>query len=334
MTYERLVDATLPHGLMPLVVPQLKTITLGGAVAGLGIESSSFRNGLPHESVREMEVLTGDGRVVVATARQRARRPVPRLPQLLRHARLRAAADASSWSRCSRTCGCGTCASPPPRRASPRWTRSARDGGHDGEPVDFVDGTVFGPDEQYLTLGTFVDDGAAVSDYTGMEIYYRSIQRREVDHLTVRDYLWRWDTDWFWCSRAFGVQHPLVRRLWPRRYRRSDVYRRLVALRPPAPADAPRWPGCAAGRRRSRSCRTSRCRSTQTAEVPRASSTARSASRRSGCARCGCAAPHAVAALPARAGRALRQRRASGPACRCGPGQPDGHPQPADRGRR
>src|SRR5207244_9621962 len=66
VTYERLVDATLPHNLMPLVVPQLKTITLGGAVSGLGIESSSFRNGLPHESVRELEVLTGDGRVVVA----------------------------------------------------------------------------------------------------------------------------------------------------------------------------------------------------------------------------------------------------------------------------
>src|SRR2546430_8439199 len=29
-TYEDLCDATLPHQLMPLVVPQLKTITLGG----------------------------------------------------------------------------------------------------------------------------------------------------------------------------------------------------------------------------------------------------------------------------------------------------------------
>ncbi len=66
-TYEDLVDATLPHGLMPLVVPQLKTITLGGAVAGLGIESTSFRHGLPHESVREMEILTGAGEVVTAT---------------------------------------------------------------------------------------------------------------------------------------------------------------------------------------------------------------------------------------------------------------------------
>src|SRR5205085_1573983 len=40
-TYEHLVDATLPHGLIPLVVPQLRTITLGGAVSGLGIESTS-----------------------------------------------------------------------------------------------------------------------------------------------------------------------------------------------------------------------------------------------------------------------------------------------------
>src|SRR5262252_3248560 len=48
-TYERLVDATLPHGLMPLVVPQLRTITLGGAASGLGIESTSFHAGLPHE---------------------------------------------------------------------------------------------------------------------------------------------------------------------------------------------------------------------------------------------------------------------------------------------
>jgi len=37
-TYEDLVDATLPHGMIPLVVPQLRTITLGGAVTGLGIE--------------------------------------------------------------------------------------------------------------------------------------------------------------------------------------------------------------------------------------------------------------------------------------------------------
>ncbi len=46
----------------------------------------------------------------------------------------------------------------------------------------------------------------------------------------MNDYLWRWDTDWFWCSRAFGAQNPLVRRLWPKDRLRSDVYWKLVAL--------------------------------------------------------------------------------------------------------
>ena len=58
----------------------------------------------------------------------------------------------------------------------------------------------------------------------------QSIQQREIDLLTTYDYLWRWDTDWFWCSRAFGAQNPIVRRLWPRRFKRSDVYHKLVGL--------------------------------------------------------------------------------------------------------
>jgi FAD/FMN-containing dehydrogenase len=229
VTYERLVRATLTHGLMPLVVPQLKTITLGGAVSGLGIESASFRNGLPHESVREMEILTGDGRVVLARPDGEHAdlfRTFPNSYGTLGYA-LRLTIDLEPVS-------------PYVRLRHLRFTDAAdccaaiaaivAAGSHDGEPVDFLDGTVFGAGELYLTLGSFADRAPAVSDYTGLGIYYRSVREREVDHLTTADYLWRWDTDWFWCSRAFGVQHPAIRRVWPRRWRRSDVYRRIVAL--------------------------------------------------------------------------------------------------------
>src|ERR671916_140492 len=199
-TYERLVDTTLPYGLMPLVVPQLKTITLGGAIAGMGIESSSFRNGMPHESLLEMDVLTGDAELITVSPtnehaelfygfpnsygtlgyalRLRIELEPVRPYVHLRHVRHTDAA--AYFEDLARHCN--------------------------GGEVDFVDGTVFGPDEMYLTLGTFVDRAPYTSDYTGMEIYYRSVQRRAQDFLTVRDYLWRWDTDWFWCSRAFGVQ--------------------------------------------------------------------------------------------------------------------------------
>jgi FAD/FMN-containing dehydrogenase len=102
-----------------------------------------------------------------------------------------------------------------------------------GESVDFLDGVVFELDEAYLTLGRWVDDVAESgllkpSDYTGQQIYYRSLRERSRDVLTVRDYLWRWDTDWFWCSKAFGAQHAMARKLWPARLRRSDVYHRIV----------------------------------------------------------------------------------------------------------
>jgi FAD/FMN-containing dehydrogenase len=79
-------------------------------------------------------------------------------------------------------------------------------------------------------LGRWIDTAESVSDYTGMDIYYRSIQKNPTDVLTVRDYLWRWDTDWFWCSRAFGAQNPRYRRWIPRKYKRSDVYWKLVAF--------------------------------------------------------------------------------------------------------
>src|SRR5881227_994037 len=55
-TYEDLADATLGAGLLPTVVPELATITIGGAVSGGGIEASSFKYGLVHETILEMEV--------------------------------------------------------------------------------------------------------------------------------------------------------------------------------------------------------------------------------------------------------------------------------------
>ncbi|WP_408623360.1 FAD-binding oxidoreductase [Kineosporia rhizophila] len=228
-TYETLVATTLPYGLMPLVVPQLKTITLGGAVTGLGIESTSFRNGLPHESVLEMDILTGDGDLVTAhpegehadlfhgfpnsygtlgyATRLRIELEPVHAAVDLRHVRFD---DLDSLARAIETIS-----------TDHRW---------EGTEVGFLDGVVFSATEGYLTLGSWTDEVGGLSDYTGAEPYYRSIQRRSTDRLSIHDYLWRWDTDWFWCSAAFGAQNPTVRRYWPARLRRSDVFHRLVGL--------------------------------------------------------------------------------------------------------
>ena len=93
------------------------------------------------------------------------------------------------------------------------------------ESVDFVDGTVFEPGEQYLTIGRLTGDpGPGTSDYTGQQIFYRSIRERTVDHLTIHDYMWRWDTDG---SVLAGVRRPAPRApALAAPLRRYDVYRR------------------------------------------------------------------------------------------------------------
>ncbi len=228
-TYQDLADATLRHGLMPLVVPQLKTITLGGAVSGLGIESTSLRNGLPHESVLEMDILTGDGRVVTAapgSEHDALYRGFPNSYGTLGYALwLTIELEPVAPYVHLRHFRFGS-----PGEVMAAIGDIAADGSFRGHRADFVDGTAFSPGEIYLTVGAHREVAPWLSDYTGQRIYYQSIRGPQEDFLTIRDYLWRWDTDWFWCSRAFGVQNPAIRRLWPSRYRRSDVYRKLVAL--------------------------------------------------------------------------------------------------------
>ena len=229
-TYEHLVAATLPYGLMPKVVPQLKTITLGGAVTGLGIESTSFRNGLPHESVLEAEVLTGDGRIVVATPggdHDALFRALPNSYGTLGYVlRLTIELEPTKPYVSLRHVAFPTAAA-----AAAAIATITASSSYDGIRVDFCDGTVFAPDEIYLTLGEFTDTAPyGVSDYTGRRIYYRSIRERHIDTLTVHDYLWRWDADWFWCSGAFGVQNRFVRPLLPKRLLRSDTYWKVMAF--------------------------------------------------------------------------------------------------------
>ena len=228
-TYERLVAATLPYGLMPLVVPQLRSITLGGAVSGLGIESSSFHAGLPHESVLDLDIMVGSGEVVTARPYGEHADLFAMFPNsygsLGYATRLRVELAPVAPYVALEHIG-----EPDLDRLADLVAQVVETGAHGGRRVDFVDGVVFGPGEAYLTLGRFSEHQQATSDYTGQQAFYRSICTHRTDALTTEDYLWRWDTDWFWCSGAFGLQHPLVRRVWPRRWRRSDVYHRLVGL--------------------------------------------------------------------------------------------------------
>jgi FAD/FMN-containing dehydrogenase len=237
--YAALADATLARGTMPCVVPQLKSITIGGAVAGVGIESSSFRHGLVHETVLELEVLLADGTIVLARPDNEHRdlffgfpnsygtlgyalrvkvKTVPVKPFVrLEHVHH---ADPEAFFG-NVAAGCAS-------------------------PAEFVDAVVFGPREMVTTVGRFVDSAPYASDYTFERIYYRSLRERDEDYLSARDYLWRWDTDWFWCSKNLYAQNPLVRRLLGRRRLNSVFYTKVMRWN--ARVGVTRWLDRLAGR--------------------------------------------------------------------------------------
>jgi FAD/FMN-containing dehydrogenase len=220
ITYGALVDETLRHSLLPAVVPQLKTITVGGAVSGLGIESSSFRYGLVHESVEEMDILTGAECIVTCS---RCENPdlffgFPNSYGTLGYAlrlKIRLVA-AKPYVRVEHT------RFTEPREFFDDLATGCRDKG-----IDFLDGVIFGNDEMYVTRGFFSQDAPRVSDYTYMNIYYRSLQSQRQDWLTSKGYIWRWDTDWFWCSKHFGMQNPAIRFL-AKPALNSRTYQRLM----------------------------------------------------------------------------------------------------------
>lgn len=64
----QLTHALNPMGYTLPVVPEMDDLTIGGLINGTGIESSSHKYGLFHEIITELELLLGDGRVVIATA--------------------------------------------------------------------------------------------------------------------------------------------------------------------------------------------------------------------------------------------------------------------------
>jgi FAD/FMN-containing dehydrogenase len=220
-SYETLVAQTLAHGVMPAVVPQLKTITVGGAAAGVGIEATSHRWGLVHDTLLEFDVLLPDGRVVNCRP-DNAQRDLffgfPNSYGTLGYAlrlRLRTL-PVKPFVKVAHV-----------PYTDPVAFFSALDASCQRE-ADFVDGVVFGQRQQVLNTACFVDEAPWLSDYSYQHIYYRSLLDKPVDYLRVQDYLWRWDTDWFWCSNNVYAQNPLVRRLLGPSRLNSRTYTRIM----------------------------------------------------------------------------------------------------------
>lgn len=224
ITYEDLVNETLKKGFMPVVVPELKSITIGGAYSGGGIEASSFRYGFVHETILEAEILLSSGKTAICTADNEHKDLFFGFPNsygsLGYVLRLKVKIIPVKKYVHLRYIKCNTVGD-----LFSGMKKNIAEGN-----LDFIDGVIFSASESYIVIGKFTDSAPYESDYTYMKIFYKSIQKKSEDYLSVLNYIWRWDTDWFWCSKNFFVQNPIVRFLWGKRNLTSKVYHKIMRI--------------------------------------------------------------------------------------------------------
>lgn len=70
VTFKKLCLETEKFGLVPEVVPEFESITVGGAIMGAAIESSSHKYGQFNDGCLEYELLLGNGELIIATPEQ------------------------------------------------------------------------------------------------------------------------------------------------------------------------------------------------------------------------------------------------------------------------
>ncbi len=222
--YEKIVQKTLPLGFIPAFCPELRTITVGGEIAGIGVESSGFRYGFAHETVLEFDVLTGEGKVITCSPKEHSdlyygfANTYGTLGYVLRAKLL--LVPAKKYVEITRTKYTDA------KSYVAEMERLAKTY-RDNHSVDYIDGLVFAKDEMYIVIGRFTDDAPFTSDYR-KEIYYKSFQTKEKDYVTTYDYLFRYDFDWFWCSKYFGLENKFIRMLWGKKRLHSGIYNKIM----------------------------------------------------------------------------------------------------------
>lgn len=218
-TYGNIARATLRHDLLPTITPELKDITAGGAIVGIGIESSCFRYGFVHDGLHEADVLLADGDVITCTSTNEFKDLFKGLPNsygTLGYV-LRAKLQLVT-------------ARPYVRVTVRRFTNlhsyiDALRYDTEDPSNDFVEGLVYDTDELYAIRGHFEDAVHPVGNIHGLTPYYK--QLRDIGEIGLRteDYVFRYDPDWFW-NVPTGGMYTVFRLLAPRSVRHSSFYKR------------------------------------------------------------------------------------------------------------
>ncbi len=186
VTFLKLVTATLKYNLVPLTVPEHKTITIGGAVAGCSIESMSYKYGGFHDSCIEYEVINAKGDVITCS---------PDKDNLLFQMMHGTFGTLGIISKLKfKLVPAKSFVKVVYEKYETFWDYKSAIWRHFKEKdVDFMDGIIHSPKEWVLSVGNFVDEAPYTHNYDWTRVYYLSTKKIKEDYLKTIDYFFRYD---------------------------------------------------------------------------------------------------------------------------------------------
>jgi len=204
VTFVDLVTATIKHNFVPIIVPELKTITIGGAVAGCSIESMSYKHGGFHDTCLEYEIITAKGDVIICNPNKNSLlfqmvhgtfgtlgiisklkfKLIPAKPFVkVKYEKYNNLEDykLAIWKH------------------------------YQNKDVDFMDGIIHSSKRYVLSVANFVNKAPYTHNYNWMRIYYKSTKKLKRDYLKTPDYFFRYNKGVtnvipksFFCRLLFG----------------------------------------------------------------------------------------------------------------------------------
>lgn len=206
ISFDKLLRETLKYGLVPKCVPELKGITIGGAVTGCSVESMSYKFGGFHDSCLEYEVISGTGDVITCSREKNSQ-----LFELIH----------GSYG----TLGILTRVKFELIPAKPfikiiyqkhsnlnDFLKAIQEI-YKKKNIDFMDGLIHSGSEFILCKGTFSDEAPFVNDYT-KKPYYQSSRILPEDYIDTHGYFFRYDPDCHWIARNYGLENRIIRSLF------------------------------------------------------------------------------------------------------------------------
>lgn len=198
VTFYDLVQKTLPHGLVPYVVPELKGITVGGAVSGCSIEAMSYKYGGFHDSCLEYEVITANGDVLTCSSDIN-----PELFEMLHGSYgTLGLVTKLKFKLCP--------AKPYVKMTYKKFDKFDNFYSYLLEQCElgnyeFIDAIIHSPNNLVVCLGQMIEDAPYTSNYEWLNIFYKSTLDRDKDFMKTDEYFFRYDAECHWLSKTIPI---------------------------------------------------------------------------------------------------------------------------------